>query len=92
MARYWADLVRLADTNGMHKDFYRNFSTYCSRLIRSFNDDLSFDDFIKYQLAGDLYAEPTEDQLIASGFNRLHLIIDKGTALPEESHHKNVLD
>ena len=35
---------------------------------------------------------PSEEQLIASGFNRLHLIIDRGTALPEESHHKNVLD
>ena len=92
MARYWADLVRLADTNGMHKDFYRNFSTYRSWLIRAFNDNLEFDDFIKYQLAGDLYAKPSEDQLIASGFNRLHLIIDRGTALPEESHHKNVLD
>ncbi|MGY8770004.1 MAG: PSD1 and planctomycete cytochrome C domain-containing protein [Pirellulales bacterium] len=92
MARYWADLVRLADTNGMHKDFYRNFSTYRSWLIRAFNDNLKFDDFIKYQLAGDQYAEPTEDQQIASGFNRLHLIIDRGTALPEESHHKNVLD
>lgn len=92
MARYWADLVRLADTNGMHKDFYRNFSTYRSWLIRAFNDNLKFDDFIRYQLAGDLYPHPTEDQLIASGFNRLHLIIDRGTALPEESHHKNVLD
>ena len=92
MARYWADLVRLADTNGMHKDFYRNFSTYRSWLIRAFNDNLKFDDFIKYQLAGDLYANPSEDQLVASGFNRLHLIIDQGTALPEESHHKNVLD
>ncbi len=92
MARYWADLVRLADTNGMHKDFYRNFSTYRSWLIRAFNDNLRFDDFIKYQVAGDLYAEPSEDQLVGSGFNRLHLIIDRGTALPEESHHKNVLD
>jgi hypothetical protein len=92
MARYWADLVRLADTNGMHKDFYRDFSTYRSWLIRAFNDNLRFDQFIKYQLAGDLYTDPTEDQLVASGFNRLHLIIDKGTALPEESHHKNVLD
>lgn len=92
MARYWADLVRLADTNGMHKDFYRNFSTYRGWLIRSFNDNLRFDDFIKYQLAGDLYPDPSEDQLVASGFNRLHLIIDRGTALPEESHHKNVLD
>ncbi len=92
MARYWADLVRLADTNGMHKDFYRNFSAYRSWLIRAFNDNLRFDDFIQYQLAGDLYADPSEDQLIASAFNRLHLIIDRGTALPEESHHKNVLD
>jgi len=92
MARYWADLVRLADTNGMHKDFYRNFSTYRSWLIRAFNDNLPLDDFIKHQLAGDLYAKPSEDQLVASGFNRLHLIIDRGTALPEESHHKNVLD
>lgn len=92
MARYWADLVRLADTNGMHKDFYRNFATYRSWLIRSFNDNLRFDDFIRYQVAGDLYEKPTDDQLIASGFNRLHLIIDRGTALPEESHHKNVLD
>ena len=92
MARYWADAVRLADTNGMHKDFYRNFSTYRSWLIRSFNTNLSFDKFLTYQLAGDLYPKPTQDQLIASGFNRLHLIIDRGTALPEESRHKNVLD
>ncbi|MDP6445994.1 MAG: DUF1549 and DUF1553 domain-containing protein, partial [Pirellulaceae bacterium] len=92
MARYWADLVRLADTNGMHKDFYRNFSTYRSWLIRAFNDNLPYDDFVKYQLAGDLYDDASDDQLVASGFNRLHLIIDRGTALPEESHHKNVLD
>jgi len=92
MARYWADLVRLADTNGMHKDFYRNFSAYREWLIRAFNDNLRFDDFVKYQLAGDLYPDPSQDQLVASGFNRLHLIIDRGTALPEESFHKNVLD
>ena len=42
--------------------------------------------------AGDLYSEPTHDQLIASGFNRLHLIIDRGTALPEESYTRNVVD
>lgn len=92
MARYWADLVRLADTNGMHKDFYRNFSAYRTWLIRAFNDNLSFDDFVTYQLAGDLYENPNQDQLIASGFNRLHLIIDRGTALPEESLHNNIVD
>ncbi|MEQ8766401.1 MAG: PSD1 and planctomycete cytochrome C domain-containing protein [Planctomycetota bacterium] len=92
VARYWADLVRLADTAGMHKDFPRDFSEYRAWLIRSFNDNLPYDDFVRYQLAGDLFDDPTQDQLVASGFNRLHLIIDKGTALPEESFHKNVLD
>ncbi len=92
MARYWADLVRLGDTNGMHKDFHRDFSTYRDWIIRSFNENLPFDDFIRYQVAGDLYEDPILDQLVASGFNRLHMIIDKGTALPEESLHKNVLD
>jgi hypothetical protein len=92
MTRFWADLVRLSDTNGMHKDFHREFSAYRDWLIRSFNRNMPYDEFIKYQLAGDLYEEPTRDQLIASGFNRLHMIIDVGTALPEESLHKNVVD
>lgn len=92
MARYWLDLVRFADTNGMHKDFYRNFVAYRDWVINAFNENLGYDDFVRYQLAGDLYTDPTKDQLIASGFNRLHLIIDVGTALPEESHFKNVVD
>ena len=92
MARYWLDLVRFADTNGMHKDFYRNFIAYRDWVISAFTKNLGYDDFVRYQLAGDLFAEPTNDQLVASGFNRLHLIIDRGTALPEESFFKNVLD
>ncbi|MBT6851692.1 MAG: DUF1549 domain-containing protein, partial [Opitutae bacterium] len=92
LARYWLDLVRFADTNGMHKDFYRNFIAYRDWVIRAFNDNLGYDDFVRYQLAGDLFPNATSDQLVASGFNRLHLIIDRGTALPEESFFKNVVD
>ncbi len=92
MARYWLDLVRFADTNGMHKDFYRNSIAYRDWVIRAFNDNLGYDDFVRYQLAGDLFADADSDQLAASGFNRLHLIIDRGTALPEESFFKNVVD
>jgi len=76
----------------MHKDFYRNFIAYRDWVIRSFNDNLGYDEFLRYQLAGDLFPDASEDQLVASGFNRLHLIIDKGTALPEESFAKNVYD
>lgn len=92
VGRYWLDLVRFADSNGMHKDFYRNHVAYRDWVIRAFNENLPYDDFVRYQLAGDLYPQPTQEQLIASGFNRLHLIIDVGTALPEESFSKNVID
>lgn len=92
MAKYWLDLVRFADTNGMHHDHYREMTPYRDWVIRSFNENIPYDQFVTYQLAGDLYPEPTRDQLIASGFNRLHLIIDRGTALPQESFTRNVVD
>ena len=92
MARYWLDLVRFADTNGLHHDHYREMTPYRDWVIRAFNDNISFDNFIVDQLAGDLHQTPTVDQQIASGFNRLHLIIDRGTALPEESFFRNVVD
>jgi hypothetical protein len=92
MAKYWLDLVRVADTNGNHHDHYRDHSPYRDWVIQAFNKNLPYNQFTKYQIAGDLYENPTQEQLIASGFNRLHLIIDRGTALPEESHFKNVVD
>ena len=92
MARYWLDLVRFADTNGLHHDHYREVTPYRDWVIRAFDENLPFDQFITDQLAGDLFPAPTTDQLIASGFNRLHLIIDVGTALPEESFFRNVVD
>ncbi len=92
MARYWLDLVRFADTNGLHHDHYREMTPYRDWVIRAFTDNLPMDQFITDQLAGDLFEQPTIDQQIASGFNRLHLIIDVGTALPEESFFRNVVD
>ncbi len=92
MARYWLDLVRFSDTNGLHHDHLRDMTPYRDWVIRSFNNNLPFDQFIVFQLAGDLLDRPSIDQQIASGFNRLHLIIDRGTALPEESFHRNVVD
>ena len=92
MTKYWLDLVRFADTNGIHHDHYREMTPYRDWVIRAFNDNLPYSEFVRQQLAGDLFPRPTRDQLIASGFNRLHLIIDVGTALPEESHTRNVID
>ncbi len=92
MAKYWLDLVRFADTNGIHHDHYRDLSPYRDWVIRAFNDNLPYDEFTRYQIAGDLYPEADQDQLVASGFHRLHLIIDVGTALPQESFTRNVID
>jgi hypothetical protein len=92
MAKFWLDLVRVADTNGNHHDHFRDTSPFRDWVIRAFNRNLPYDQFTKDQIAGDLYENPTQEQLIASGFNRLHMIIDRGTALPEESHFKNVVD
>ncbi len=92
MARYWADLVRLGDTDGLHSDPFRDFSTYRDWVIRAFNANLPYDQFIRDQLAGDLYEKPTVDQQVASGFNRLNLMFARGSVLPEESLHRNVLD
>ena len=92
MARYWLDLVRFADTNGMHHDHYRELTPYRDWVIRSYNANIPFDQFVTYQLAGDLFPNATLDQQIASGYNRLHMVMDKGTNPPLESYTRNVVD
>ncbi|MCC6511746.1 MAG: PSD1 domain-containing protein, partial [Pirellulaceae bacterium] len=92
MARYWLDLVRFADTNGMHHDHYRELSQYRDWVIRALNANLPFDQFTTYQLAGDLLENSTIDQQIASGYNRLHMVMDRGTNPPLESYTRNVVD
>ena len=81
MARYWLDLVRYADTHGLHADDYREMFKYRDWVIDAFNRNQSFDSFILEQVAGDLLPDPSNDQLVASGFNRLHLSNSAGSAL-----------
>jgi Protein of unknown function (DUF1553)/Protein of unknown function (DUF1549)/Planctomycete cytochrome C len=92
MARYWLDLVRFADTNGMHHDHYRELSQYRDWVIRAFNANMPYDQFTTWQLAGDLLENATSDQRIASGYNRLHMVMDRGTNPPQESYTRNVVD
>lgn len=92
MARYWLDLVRFADTNGMHHDHYRELTPFRDWVIRSYNANMLFDEFVMQQLAGDLLPDSTLDQQIASGYNRLHMVMDKGTNPPLESYTRNTVD
>ncbi len=71
MAMYWLDLVRYANTVGYHGDQEHAISPYRDWVIKAFNDNMPFDQFTVEQLAGDLVQDPTVDQQIASGYNRL---------------------
>ncbi len=84
LAVYWLDLVRYADTIGYHSDNYMEVSAYRDYVIRSFNENKPFDQFTIEQLAGDLLPEPSQEQLIASGYNRLLQTTEEGGAQAKE--------
>jgi hypothetical protein len=84
MAMAWLDVVRYADTNGIHGDNFRPHSSYRDWIIRAFNENLPYDQFVIEQLAGDLLPGADFKQQIASGFNRLNMTTREGGAQPKE--------
>jgi len=84
-ARYWLDAARYGDTHGMHFDNYREMYPYRDWVVRAFNQNLPFDKFTVWQLAGDLLPEPTLDQLIATGFQRCNITTNEGGTIAEEN-------
>ncbi len=84
MAAYWLDLVRYADSVGYHSDNSRPLWRYRDWVVSAFNRDLPFDRFTLEQLAGDLLEDPTFEQKIASGYNRLLQTTEEGGAQPKE--------
>lgn len=84
MAIYWLDLVRYADTVGYHGDQDVSQSPYRDYVIDAFNGNMPYDRFVREQLAGDLLPNPTTDQLIASGYNRLNQTTEEGGSQAKE--------
>jgi len=76
--RHWLDLVRYAETNSFERDGVKpHVWRYRDYVIRSFNDDKPYDQFVLEQLAGDELAEPSLDSLVATGYYRLGLWDDE---------------
>ncbi|HEV8606074.1 MAG TPA: PSD1 and planctomycete cytochrome C domain-containing protein [Tepidisphaeraceae bacterium] len=92
MAIHWLDLVRYADSIGYHSDNPRDIAPYRDYVIKSFNDNKRFDQFTIEQLAGDLLPNPTIEQKVATGYNRLLQTTEEGGAQPKEYAAKYLAD
>ncbi|MEZ6102764.1 MAG: PSD1 and planctomycete cytochrome C domain-containing protein [Pirellulaceae bacterium] len=84
MAMWWLDLVRYADTVGYHGDQEMNVYPFRRYVIDAFNANKPFDEFTIEQMAGDLLPDPTQEQRIASGYNRLGMMSAEGGVQDKE--------
>jgi hypothetical protein len=92
MASEWLDVARYADTHGFQMDRYRPMWPYRDWVISAFNRNLPYDQFITWQLAGDLLPNATKEQRLATAFNRLHLQNEEGGIVEEEFRVAYVVD
>jgi hypothetical protein len=92
MAIYWLDVVRYADSIGYHSDNPRNVSPFRDYVIRSFNHNLPYDQFLREQIAGDLIPDATLWQRVGSGHNRLLQTTGEGGAQAKEYVAKYAAD
>ena len=84
MATFWLDLVRYADSTGIHADNPWHSAPYRSWVVHAFQQNMPFDRFTREQLAGDLLPDASLDQRVAAAYNRLNLITREGGSQAKE--------
>jgi len=92
MATHWLDEARYADSHGFQSDPERHQWHWRDWVIKTFNNNMPYDEFIVEQLAGDLLPNATEDQKIATGFSRNHRMNSEGGIIDEEWRVETVID
>jgi hypothetical protein len=92
LASEWMDVARYAETNGIHHDHERNAWPWRDWVIKAFNDNMGYDKFVTWQLAGDLFPDPTYEQKLATAFNRNHRTTQEDGAIDEEFRVSYVAD
>ncbi|WP_209328820.1 PSD1 and planctomycete cytochrome C domain-containing protein [Lunatimonas salinarum] len=92
MAVQWMDLARYADSHGYQDDYYRTQWPWRDWVIHAFNNNLSYEAFVTWQLAGDLLPNANKETLLASAFNRNHKITEESGAIDEEYRVEYVVD
>lgn len=91
-ARVWLDAARYADSNGFEKDAPRDVWFYRDWVIRAFNHDLPYNEFVIDQIAGDLLPKATQDQVVATGFLRNSMLNEEGGVDPEQFRMEAMYD
>lgn len=84
MAAYWLDVARFADSHGYLDDKHRDASPWRDWVIQAYNKNLPFDQFLTWQLAGDLLPNASKEQILATGFNRNQKQNTEAGIIPEE--------
>ncbi|MEX0290161.1 MAG: PSD1 and planctomycete cytochrome C domain-containing protein [Flavobacteriaceae bacterium] len=92
MTQIWLDISRYADSHGYQDDSYRTMWPWRDWVIHAFNKNMPYDEFLTWQLAGDLLPDATKEQILATGFNRNHPITQEGGVIQEEYLSNYVVD
>ncbi|WP_047814673.1 DUF1553 domain-containing protein [Rhodopirellula islandica] len=92
MSIAWLDVARYADSYGYQSDKLNTQWPYRDWVVRALNQNLPYDDFLTWQIAGDLLEDPTPDQRLATAFNRIHRLNNEGGAVFEEWRIENAAD
>jgi hypothetical protein len=80
----WLDVARYADSHGYHADGSRMMWPWRDWVIKAFQNNKPYNEFVTEQLAGDLLPNPTKEQILATAFNRNHPTTAEGGAIDEE--------
>jgi cytochrome c553 len=92
MAVDWMDVARYGDSHGLHADGARYMWPWRDWVIEAFDQNMPYDQFVTWQLAGDLLPNATQSQILATAFNRNHPISGEGGVIEEEFRLEYVFD
>ncbi len=92
MTVHWLDVARYADSYGYQDDNIRTQWPWRDWVIHAFNNNLPYDKFVTWQIAGDMLPNATKEQVLATGFFRNHKYTEEGGVIPEEYRIEYNLD
>jgi hypothetical protein len=92
MAVHWLDVARYSDSYGYQDDNVRTQWPWRDWVIHAFNNNMPYNRFLTWQIAGDMLPNATKEQILATAFFRNHKYTEEGGVVPEEYRIEYILD